>query len=168
MKQDCPSPGPPDAAFSPGNGAANVFLKKLFGVSQAPLSPYSIWALIAISGLSLVPTATIMLAALPQLLLAADGLPFLFRILLVVLAIAPVSLAMGMPFPLGLAALGDSAFLPWAWGLNGAFSVVATPLANLLLRNIGLTAVLGGAVLLYVIAATSFPAVSSALARLAT
>ena len=31
------------------------------------------------------------------------------------------------------------AVLPWAWGLNGAFSVVATPLANLLAREWGPT-----------------------------
>jgi len=48
-------------------------------------------------------------------------------------------------------------FLPWAWGLNGALSVVAPPLANLLLRNIGLHAVLGGAILLYAVAALSLP-----------
>jgi hypothetical protein len=113
--------------------------------------------IVAWAGVAIIIWATIMLAALPQLLLAADGLSFLFRILLVVLAIAPVSLAMGMPFPLGLAALGDSAFLPWAWGLNGAFSVVATPLANLVARNIGFHAVLAGAVLMYGLAVIQFP-----------
>jgi hypothetical protein len=65
---------------------------------------------------------------------------------------------MGMPFPLGLEGLrAQKFFLPWAWGLNGAVSVVAPPLANLLLRNIGLHAVLGGAVLLYAVAACSLP-----------
>jgi hypothetical protein len=113
--------------------------------------------IVAWAGVAVIIWATIMLAALPNLLLAADGLPFLLRILLVVLAIAPVSLAMGMPFPLGLAALGDSAFLPWAWGLNGAVSVVATPLANLVARNIGFHAVLAGAVLMYGLAVTQFP-----------
>jgi len=91
-------------------------------------------------------------------MLAAGGLPYGLRVAVVVLAMAPVSIAMGLAFPLGLAALDQKFFLPWAWGLNGAFSVVATPLANLLLRNIGLHAVLAGAVLLYGIAALSFPA----------
>ena len=71
---------------------------------------------------------------------------------------APVSVAMGLPFPLGLAQAEQKFFLAWAWGLNGAFSVVATPLANLVLRNNGLHAVLGAAIVLYVVAATSFPA----------
>jgi hypothetical protein len=78
--------------------------------------------------------------------------------LLVVLVLAPVAVAMGLPFPLGLAQIGDSAFLPWAWGLNGAFSVVATPLAALMARNIGFYTVLAAAVVLYIAAAGSFPA----------
>jgi hypothetical protein len=89
--------------------------------------------------------------------LDGGGLPFALRVALVVLALAPVSLAMGLPFSLGLQQIEGEFFLPWAWGLNGAFSVVATPLANLLLRNIGLHAVLGGAILLYAVAALSFP-----------
>jgi hypothetical protein len=90
--------------------------------------------------------------------LAAGALPYGLRIALAVLALAPVSLAMGMPFPLGLERIrAQYFFLPWAWGLNGAFSVVAPPLANLLLRNIGLHAVLGGAILLYAVAACSLP-----------
>ena len=52
--------------------------------------------------------------------------------------LAPVSLALGLPFPLGLARMGRGGFLPWAWGLNGAFSVVATPLANLIALQGGL------------------------------
>jgi hypothetical protein len=84
------------------------------------------------------------------------GAAFWLRAALVVAMMAPVSVAMGMPFPLGLARLEQGFLLPWAWGLNGAVSVVATPLANLVLRNIGLHAVLAGAVVMYGIAATSF------------
>ncbi|HYP64371.1 MAG TPA: hypothetical protein VEQ16_10795 [Acidocella sp.] len=101
--------------------------------------------------------AVMMFAAGPACL-AGGALPYGLRILLVVLALAPVSLAMGMPFPLGLERVrAQKFFLPWAWGLNGALSVVAPPLANLLLRNIGLHAVLGGAILLYAVAALCFP-----------
>jgi len=99
--------------------------------------------------------ATVVLAEPAMLVLG--GMPYLARALCVVLAMAPVSLAMGLPFPLGLGAQQHKFVLAWAWGLNGAFSVVATPLANLLLRNIGLHAVLGGAVLMYIAAATNFP-----------
>jgi hypothetical protein len=48
-------------------------------------------------------------------------------------------------------------FLPWAWGLNGAMSVVATPLANLLALSFGYEWVLLAAALLYAGAQLSYP-----------
>jgi len=102
---------------------------------------------------------TALMAALGPALIAGADWPFAVRLLLTVLALAPVSCALGLAFPLGLEQLRHTPFLlPWAWGLNGAFSVVATPLANLLLRTIGLHAVLISAVALYALAALSFPA----------
>ena len=68
-----------------------------------------------------------------------------------------MSLALGLPFPLGLSRLGGG-MLPWAWALNGAFSVVATPLANLIAREAGYDRVLLCAALLYVLALITFPA----------
>ncbi len=65
--------------------------------------------------------------------------------------LAPVSLALGLPFPLGLSRVGAGSYLPWAWGLNGAFSVVATPLANLMARELGLSRLLVGAAGLYLV-----------------
>ncbi len=102
--------------------------------------------------------STAAIIALPAGMTAGDGLPYLIRCALVVIALAPVSIALGLPFPLGLGQVSGGSFLPWAWGLNGAFSVVATPLANLIARNYGLHMVLAAAVFLYVVAATSFPA----------
>jgi hypothetical protein len=103
--------------------------------------------------------ATAVLLVLQPAMLAAGGWPYFIRAILVVLTIAPASIALGLPFPLGLSQISKGSFLPWAWGLNGAFSVVATPLANLVARNFGLHAVLAAAVLLYIAAATTFPAV---------
>jgi hypothetical protein len=102
--------------------------------------------------------ATAVLLLLPAAMLAWGGLAYPVRCLLVILAIAPVSLALGLPFPLGLGEVASGSFLPWAWGLNGAFSVVATPLANLTARNFGFDTVLAGAVFMYIVAATTFPA----------
>ena len=76
---------------------------------------------------------------------------------LVVLAAAPVSLALGLPFPLGLIEVGDGRALPWAWGLNGAFSVVATPLANLMSRDVGFSSLLIVAAGLYALAFLVLP-----------
>jgi len=71
--------------------------------------------------------------------------------------LAPVSVALGLPFPLGLARTGAGPFLPWAWALNGAFSVVSTPLANLIATQQGYDGVLLLALLLYVACVVTFP-----------
>jgi hypothetical protein len=98
------------------------------------------------------------LLGLQPAILATLGLPWLARAALVLAVLSPVSLALGLPFPLGLTGTGSGGMLPWAWGLNGAFSVVATPLANLIAREAGFSRVLLGAAVLYVIALTMFPA----------
>ena len=62
------------------------------------------------------------------------------RIALSVLLIAPLGLFMGMPMPLGIAALDKvrPQLIPWMWGINGATSVVASVLATVVSLNIGL------------------------------
>jgi hypothetical protein len=94
---------------------------------------------------------------LEPLILGTLDWPFIIRAALLLILIAPVSVALGLPFPLGLNQAGTSGFLPWAWGLNGAFSVVATPLANLIARESGFSRVLFCAAILYGIAVATFP-----------
>ena len=50
--------------INPGSGALNVWAKSLFGLSQAPFTLYSIWALIFITALAAVPTAYVMISGL--------------------------------------------------------------------------------------------------------
>jgi hypothetical protein len=95
---------------------------------------------------------------LQPVILGSLGWPFAMRGLLLLVLIAPVSVALGLPFPLGLNQAGSDGFLPWAWGLNGAFSVVATPLASLIARELGFSRVLLCAAILYGIALITFPA----------
>ncbi len=92
----------------------------------------------------------------PALLATLDQ-PFLTRAALVVLVVATASIALGLPFPLGLSRAGSGGFMPWAWGLNGAFSVVSTPLANLISLQSGTSTVLISALVLYVLANAVFP-----------
>ena len=103
------------------------------------------------------------LIGLEPLLLHTIGLPWALRALILLVVTAPVSLALGLPFPMGLARAGSGAMLPWAWALNGAFSVVATPLANLLAVHDGFDRVLMAAILLYVLALISFPSYRKSL-----
>ncbi len=116
---------------------------------------------IALSAVVVVGWCALALLGLQPFLLATLGLPWLLRAAVVVALVAPVSLALGMPFPLGLARAGSAGggFLPWAWGLNGAFSVVATPLANLIAVQSGFDRVLLIAALLYVVTYLAYPSV---------
>ncbi len=98
------------------------------------------------------------LLLLEPVILATLNWSFLARAGLLLALVAPVSLALGLPFPLGLSQAGSTGFLPWAWGLNGAFSVVATPLANLIAREAGFSRVLLSAAILYALAWVTFPA----------
>ena len=98
-----------------------------------------------------------LLFGLQPLILATMALPWGLRLAVVGLLLAPGSLALGAPFPLGLSRAGNGPLLPWAWALNGAFSVVATPLANLIAREAGLSRVLFAAFVLYGLAWLAFP-----------
>jgi hypothetical protein len=66
------------------------------------------------------------------------------RAIVAVAALAPAGLLMGMPFPKGVALLEERApaCIAWAWGVNGAVSVVASILAALLALSFGLSTVL--------------------------
>jgi hypothetical protein len=97
------------------------------------------------------------LLGLQPLILATLSWSWPARWALVLAVLAPVSVALGLPFPLGLACLGESSALPWAWGLNGAFSVVATPLANLIAREQGLDRLVLCAGVTYAVALAAYP-----------
>ncbi len=86
-----------------------------------------------------------------ELIGLADGIKMALSIVL----IAPLAFCMGMPFPIGLKRLADSApdFIPWAWGINGFASVMSAALATLLAIEFGFTAVVLLALGLYASAA---------------
>jgi len=99
------------------------------------------------------------LILLDPLLLWLLAAPMAVKVLVVVVVAAPLSFALGFPFPLGLYLFrgGRSHFLPWAWSLNGAFSVIATPLANLLALAVGYRIALVLALLFYATVLLTFP-----------
>ena len=75
------------------------------------------------------------------------------KMLVVILTIAPLAFCMGMPFPAGLSRLSQisSREIPWAWGLNGCFSVISTALVTIIAVELGSTMVLLLAALAYCI-----------------
>lgn len=85
-------------------------------------------------------------------------LPQILRFVVAMLLIAPVGFLMGVPFPLGIAALSQhTELVPWAWATNGSASVVSGILAVMLALSFGLNWVLllGGG--LYLLAAVLRP-----------
>ena len=108
---------------------------------------------IAVAGILVI--ALLYIALLPiifhELIGLADGIKMALSIVL----IAPLAFCMGMPFPIGLKRLADSApdFIPWAWGINGFASVMSAALATLLAIEFGFSAVVVLALGLYASAA---------------
>jgi len=80
---------------------------------------------------------------------------YLFSIILIV----PLGFFMGMPFPMALAKISQTApaLIPWAWGINGCASVVSAILATLIAMQFGFTLLIFMAVALYGVAAWCFP-----------
>jgi hypothetical protein len=90
----------------------------------------------------------------PVICTAALALPLGWRLLVALLLLAPLGVLLGLPFPLGLRVVAQeaAAFVPWAYGVNGFFSVIGTAVALLLGMAFGFTAVLILAALCYGIA----------------
>jgi hypothetical protein len=90
---------------------------------------------------------------LPSLFEATLALPLGARMVVAVATLAPPGLLMGIPLPKGIARLEErsSSLIAWAWGVNGAVSVVASILAALLALSFGFSVVL-------VLGATSYAA----------
>ncbi|MCD6452076.1 MAG: hypothetical protein J7L64_06935 [Acidobacteria bacterium] len=81
-----------------------------------------------------------------------------FRILLSIGLLAPLSFFMGMPFPSGLRILKERRInlIPWAWGVNGGASVLASVLAIIIAMWFGFLSVVISASLVYLLGAVVF------------
>jgi spermidine synthase len=123
--------------------------ERMAGIALSPTS-------IAVAGI--IALAILYLVSLPHVFAACLGYPDGIRVLIAIALIAPMALLMGMPFPLGLSRVSEesSAFVPWAWGINGFASVVSAVLATLLAIEFGFGAVILAALTLYAFAAALF------------
>ncbi len=88
---------------------------------------------------------------------AALSLPLYARIAVTFALISPLGFVMGMPFPMGIEALSgrSRAAIPWAWALNGFFTVFGGYLAILLSIRYGFGVVLYISLAIYGIAMLS-------------
>jgi len=72
------------------------------------------------------------------------------RMILSVMVIAPLGFLMGIPFPSGLQQMSlVPTWTSWAWGVNGATSVISAVLAALLALTFGFTVVLRSGAICY-------------------
>jgi hypothetical protein len=99
-----------------------------------------------------------LVVAFPYLRDLTLGMSQLARILLVAAFLIPVGIPLGMPFPLGIAALNLRApnLIPWAWGINAFMTVVGSLLSMILTIKLGFDRTLFIAVAIYFIAMLSF------------
>jgi len=81
--------------------------------------------------------------ALPGLERATLGAPLFVRIALTICSLAPLGVTLGLFFPLGIrrAETIHPDLVPWAWGVNGAMSVVASVLAVIVAMGSSFTVV---------------------------
>ena len=89
---------------------------------------------------------------LPRLFDLFLGRTFSLRLVISTGALAPLGFLLGVPFPRGIAWLERRApeLIPWAWGVNGAASVVSSVGAALIALSFGFTVVLQAGALCYV------------------
>jgi hypothetical protein len=76
---------------------------------------------------------------LPGITATISHHPLLLRIIFCFVLLMPLGILMGIPFPLGISLLHATAprLIPWAWAVNGCFSVLAPILAVMLALTAG-------------------------------
>ena len=98
--------------------------------------------------LGILPAALATLAvtavAMPWVFQVALGFSLPWRVVVAAALVAPIGLLLGMPFPAGLRMVGAKApsLVPWAWGVNGFFTVIGSVMAMTLGMILGFTTVL--------------------------
>lgn len=119
------------ASLLAGSGAGSI-LGQRYPVLQRPVTLAAIALLIIIYG-SLLQHAPSLMAPLSPAV----------RFAVVSAVLLPLGLPMGIPFPAGMKRLGerDPSLIPWAWVINGSFSVMAPLMALMLALVTGFGAV---------------------------
>jgi spermidine synthase len=89
---------------------------------------------------------------------AISGFPMWLRMLSCSALIAPLAIPMGIPFPSGLSTLTAEreALIPWAWSINGFFSVIGSSATVLIAIGYGFKSIIVIAVVIYILSAFTF------------
>jgi hypothetical protein len=128
------------------SGAGSVLSRKWLS------NPQRVWAPLTIVFVLL----GVYVVVLPALLRNLVGLAFAVKLLVAAAVLAPLGLAMGMPFPTGLRGLASARTqdntIEWAWALNAASSVLGSVLAMVVAIQWGLNTTLACAAAAYIVA----------------
>ena len=81
-------------------------------------------------------------------------LPWVLKVVVVFLGILPAGFLLGIPFPRGLSVIGESgeSLVPWAWAINGSFSVLSPVLGIIIALSLGYSSLFYLAGLVYFLA----------------
>jgi hypothetical protein len=122
-------------------------------------------------GVGLAAVCVVYAFALGPILHAWIGLPVGLRIPIAGLLVVVAGLLMGVMLPSGIKLLGrrDEALIPWAWGINGATSVIGTVASTVVAIHAGFATVficgavgyLISTILLYVVQRLAAPALTT-------
>jgi hypothetical protein len=130
-----------------GTGIGSLISRR---ISDARLLRSIQFILLGIAGVAILG-----ILALPPIIRASISASHSARIALTVLLITPAGVLMGMPLPGGIRLMtaNDSALVPWAWGMNGALSVIGATLAVFIAMNWGFSVTLMTGAAIYLAAA---------------
>jgi hypothetical protein len=130
-----------------GTGLGSVFSRR-FGDEQLRRN-----AALACGAVVLI--ALLWASVLPAVVQSGIAWPLPLRIALAALLMVPAGMVMGVPLPAGvrLVAASQPRLVPWAWGMNGALSVLGATLAVFIAMNWGFSVTLACGAALYAIAA---------------
>ena len=105
----------------------------------------------------------LLLPRLPSLI----GLPFWARTVITFALVLPLGLCLGVFVPTALERLKvtSPAYVPWAWGINGIFSVLAPVLSVALSMTAGVSALMLAAVPVYLAVGLALPSPGSVPSR---
>ena len=105
----------------------------------------------AVTGAVIAGLSVVYVLYLDAWLGVTQGQSVAVRCVVATMTIAPLAVAMGHMFPIGLGRVGRSApaLVPWAWAVNGCASVVATVGASVLAMGIGFSRLVIVAIVCY-------------------
>ena len=128
-----------------GTGIGAALSRRLAGPGLARSTAFSLAVIAALAIGAIVIVTPLVAWAIP--------LSRPTRILIAVAALVPMGMALGVPMPAGIRLLSARApqMVTWAWGMNGAFSVIGATLALFIAMNWGFRVTLVVASLTYLL-----------------